>query len=73
VGPLAKSPEEAAAFDAVRTATAAANRVTLADNFITTYPSSELIGYVQRFRMEALRAQGKHKEAIVAGETALAF
>jgi tetratricopeptide (TPR) repeat protein len=73
VGPQAKSAEEAAAIDAVQKATTAASRLQLADNFITAFPNSELIGYIQRFRMEVLRVQGKHKEAIVAGETALAF
>lgn len=73
VGPSAKSPEEAAAFDAVRTAPNGANRVTLGDNFLTAHPNSELTGYVQRFRMEALKATGKYKEAVAAGEAALAF
>jgi len=73
VGPAPKSPEEAAAFQATRTAPNGPGRVTLADNFLTTYPDSELTGYIQRFRMEALKATNKLKEAVVAGETALAF
>ena len=73
VGPKAKSQEEATAFDAVRVDRNPNTRVTLADNFLTTYPASELTGYIQRFRMEALKAVNKHKEAIAAGEAALAF
>jgi len=71
VGPAAASNEELTAFRAVQAETNPATRITLADTFLTTYPSSEFNGYIHRFRMEAFAAQNKHKEAIAAAETAL--
>src|SRR5437868_2172919 len=47
--PKASSPEEFTAFQAINTETNPANKVTLADQFLTTYPTSNLAGYVQRF------------------------
>jgi tetratricopeptide (TPR) repeat protein len=43
----------------------------LGDKFLTTYPTSQLSGYVQRFRMLALMRTGKCQEAITAGEAGL--
>lgn len=73
VGPKAASREEAAAFDAVQKEQTAATKVTLCDNFLTTYPNSQLTGYIQQFRMDALTRVGRHKEAVAAGEAALNF
>jgi tetratricopeptide (TPR) repeat protein len=69
--PKAQSPEEFQAFQAINTEASPANKVTLADTFLTTYPNSNLSGYVQRFRMEAFTRLGKYKEAVVAGEAGL--
>ena len=46
-----------------------ANVVALSDKFVTTYPMSQLMGYVQRFRMMSLMRTGKCQDSINAGET----
>jgi len=69
--PKAASPAEFQAFQAINAEPNPANKVTLADQFLTTYPTSALAGYVQRFRMEAFTRLGKYKEAAVAGEAGL--
>src|SRR4051812_8835156 len=69
--PKASSPEEFTAFQAINAEPSPANKVTLADQFLTTYPTSNLAGYVQRFRMDAFTRLGKYKEAVVAGEAGL--
>src|SRR5215470_18396868 len=51
--PKAQSAEEFQAFQAINAEPSPANKVTLSDTFLTTYPNSNLAGYVQRFRMEA--------------------
>src|SRR5689334_1601273 len=71
--PKAQSAEEFAAFQALQAENNAANKITLADQFLTTYPNSQLAGFVQRFRMQAFTAQGKYKEAVAAGEAGLAL
>jgi tetratricopeptide (TPR) repeat protein len=73
IGPLAQNQAELDAFQAVQKETNPANRLTLADAFLAKYPMSEMTGWVQRSRMEAFTAQGKHREAIAAGEAGLAF
>ena len=71
--PKPGSPEEGAAFQAIQNEPGQGNRVTLSDTFLTTYPNSQLAGYVQRFRMEAFTRLGKYKEAVAAGEQGLAL
>jgi hypothetical protein len=71
--PKASSAEEFAAFQALNAETNPANKVTLADQFLTTYPNSALAGFVQRFRMESFTRLGKYKEAVAAGEAGLAL
>jgi tetratricopeptide (TPR) repeat protein len=71
--PKPTSQEEYTAFKAIEAEPNPANKVTLADNFLTTYPSSQLAGFVQRFRMESFSRTGKFKEAAAAGEQALAL
>ncbi len=71
--PKASSAEEFSAFQALNAETNSANKITLADQFLTTYPNSQLAGFVQRFRMQAFTMQGKYKEAIAAGEAGLAL
>ena len=61
------------AFDALQKEPNPANKITLADQFLTTYPNSNLAGFVQRFRMDSFTRQGKYKEAIAAGEQGLAL
>src|SRR5215467_7971448 len=69
--PKAQSQEEFKAFQALQTEASPANKITLADQFLTTYPSSQLAGFVQRFRMESFTKMGKFKEAAAAGEAGL--
>jgi len=71
--PKASSQEEFAAFQAINNETNPANKITLADQFLTTYPNSQLAGFIQRFRMESFSRLGKHKEAVAAGEAGLAL
>src|SRR5215471_2273946 len=71
--PKPGSAEEAKAFSALQSEPNPANKVTLADQFLTTYPSSQLAGYAQRFRMESFTKLGKYKEAAAAGETGLSL
>jgi tetratricopeptide (TPR) repeat protein len=74
LAPTPKSPAERDAFQAVQTAANGnPNQViTLTDTFMTTYPDSQLTGYVLRLRMEAYERLNKAKEASDAGEKALA-
>src|SRR5689334_20478932 len=72
-GPRPQSQEELAAFNALNQEPNPATKITLADQFLTTYPNSQLAGFVQRFRMESFTKQGKYKEATAAGEQALAL
>ena len=69
--PKPASAEEAKAFTALQNEANPTNKVALADTFLTTYPNSQLSGYVQRFRMESLGKMGKYKEAAAAGEAGL--
>jgi len=71
-GPKPASQEEFNAFQAVNNEANPATKITLADQFLTTYPSSQLMGFVQRFRMESFTKLGKYKEATAAGESGLA-
>jgi tetratricopeptide (TPR) repeat protein len=71
--PRPQSQEEFMAFDAMNKEPNPANKITLADQFLTTYPNSNLAGFVQRFRMDAFTRMGKYKEAIAAGEQGLAL
>ena len=71
--PRPQSQEEFMAFDALQKEPNPANKVTLADQFLTTYPNSNLAGFVQRFRMDSFTRLGKYKEAIAAGEQGLAL
>jgi hypothetical protein len=73
IGPLAANQPELDAFLALQKETVQASRLTLADAFLAKYPTSELSGFVQRMRMDALSKQGKYKEAIAAGELGLGF
>lgn len=73
VGPKAASKEEFEAFQAVAGDQNPGSKMPKADEFLAKYPNSQLTGYVQRFRMEALARLGKHKESVAAGETALNF
>jgi hypothetical protein len=69
--PKAQSQEEFKAFQALQTEASPTNKITLADQFLTTYPNSQLAGFVQRFRMESFGKVGKFKEAAAAGEAGL--
>src|SRR5579864_4209214 len=69
--PKPASQEEYAAFNAINGETDSAKKVALGDQFLTTYPNSQLIGLVQRIRMDSLLAQRKYKEAAAAGEAGL--
>src|ERR1051326_3497112 len=71
--PKAKNQDEFKAFAALQNEPNPANKITLADQFLTTYPDSELGGFVQRFRMESFSKLGKFKEAAAAGEAGLAL
>src|SRR5215467_13557485 len=57
--PKAQSQEEFKAFQALQTEASPTNKITLADQFLTTYPNSQLAGFVQRFRMEYFGKVGK--------------
>jgi tetratricopeptide (TPR) repeat protein len=71
--PKASSAEEFGAFQALNTETNPTKKIELADTFLTTYPNSQLAGFVQRFRMQAFTMLGKYKEAVAAGEAGLAL
>jgi tetratricopeptide (TPR) repeat protein len=71
--PKASSAEEFTAFQALNTETNPTKKIELADTFLTTYPNSQLAGFVQRFRMQAFTMLGKYKEAVAAGEAGLAL
>src|ERR1051326_6019687 len=71
--PKPSSTEEFNAFQALNAETNPTNKIALADQFLTTYPNSQLAGFVQRFRMQAFTMQGKYKEAVAAGEAGLAL
>jgi tetratricopeptide (TPR) repeat protein len=71
--PKPATPEEQKAFAALQAEQSPTNKVALADTFLTTYPNSQLNGYVQRFRMESFGKLGKYKEAAAAGEAGLAL
>src|SRR5262245_56031512 len=71
--PKPQSQEEFMAFDALQKEPNPANKITLSDQFLTTYPNSNLAGFVQRFRMDSFTRLGKFKEAIAAGEQGLAL
>jgi tetratricopeptide (TPR) repeat protein len=73
IAPAPGSEEENNAFTAIRTAATAAAKLPLADTFLTTYPDSQLNGFVQRFRMESLIQLGRHQEALTAGEAGLSL
>lgn len=73
VGPKAASKEEFEAFQAVASEQTPSVKVQKGDEFLSKFTNSQLIGYVQRFRMEALSRLGKHKDSVAAGETALNF
>ena len=73
IGPRTQSAQELSAFNAFQNEPNAATKVTMGDTFLTTYPNSELTGFVQLFRMEALTRLGKFQDAIAAGETGLSF
>ena len=73
VGPRAQSAPELNAFNAFQNEQNPAAKVTMGDTFLTTYPNSELTGFVQIFRMEALTRLGKFQDAIASGEAGLSF
>ena len=68
--PSAQSDQEYTAFTAVQAEANPATRITLGDTFLTTYPNSQLAGFVQRFRMEAFTRLNRPKDAVAAGEAA---
>ncbi len=72
LGPVATSQPELDAFQALTKETVPANKLTLADAFLAKYPMSEMVGWIHRFRMEALGQQRKYPEAIAAAESGLA-
>src|SRR5581483_1796170 len=77
-GPDAYAPKPASeaefkAFQALQSETNPTNKIALADQFLTTYPNSQLNGFVQRFRMESYSKLGKFKESAAAGEAGLAL
>ncbi len=45
-----------------------AGKLAAVEAFLAKYPMSELAGYANRFKMQALTEQGKFKEAFAAGE-----
>ena len=71
--PKPGSAEEAKAFNAIATEQDPAKKVTLGDQFMTTYPSSPLKGQVQRLRMDGLMKQRQYKLAAAAAEDGLAL
>jgi tetratricopeptide (TPR) repeat protein len=71
IGPMAQTKPELDAFVALQNEQNPANVVASGDKFLTTYPTSQLKGYVQRFRMGALMRTGKCQDAITAGEEGL--
>jgi tetratricopeptide (TPR) repeat protein len=66
--PKPASEDEAKLF-AAASVESPATKLTAADAFLAKYPMSQLAGYAHRFRMQALMATGKFKEAFAAGET----
>jgi tetratricopeptide (TPR) repeat protein len=73
VGPMSQSQAEADAFNALQKEQVPANILGLSDKFLAAYPTSQLNGYVNRFRMFALMRTGRCQEAIAAGEKGLAL
>jgi tetratricopeptide (TPR) repeat protein len=71
--PSAQSDQEYTAFIAVQNEANPATRITLGDTFLTTYPNSQLAGFVNRFRMEAFSRLNRPRDAVAAGEAALAL
>src|SRR5688572_8951128 len=63
IGPIAQTKPELDAFVALQNDPSPANQVTLAEKFLATYPTSQLTGYVQRFRMVGLMRTGKCQDA----------
>jgi tetratricopeptide (TPR) repeat protein len=70
-GPVAGSRAEAEAFAAIQNSTDAAARLSAADKFVDAYPRSQLIGILNRLRMDAFMSLAQYKEAIAAGEAGL--
>jgi tetratricopeptide (TPR) repeat protein len=73
IGPMAQSKPELDAFVALQNEQNPANVIAAGDKFLTTYPTSQLKGYVQRFRMGALMRTGKCQDAVAAGEEGLSL
>src|SRR5437762_6894177 len=73
IGPMAQSKPELDAFVALQNEQNPANIIASGEKFLTTYPTSQLKGYVQRFRMGALMRTGKCQDAITAGEEGLSL
>jgi tetratricopeptide (TPR) repeat protein len=71
--PAAETQPEFEAFQAVQNEANPATRITLGDTFLTTYPNSQLAGFVNRFRMEAFSRLNRPRDAVAAGESALAL
>jgi tetratricopeptide (TPR) repeat protein len=71
--PSAETQPEFEAFTAVQNETNPATRITLGDTFLTTFPNSQLAGFVNRFRMEAFNRLNRPRDAVAAAEAALAM
>ncbi len=71
--PKPKSQAELDAYQALVKDPNPATKLSGADAFLTTYPNTDLVGFVQRLRIDALMRLGKPKDAISAAETGLAF
>jgi len=71
IGPSARSKAESDAFNAIQMEQNPANVISLSDKFMMTYANSQLIGYIQRFRMFAFSRLGNYKDAVAAGEVGL--
>jgi len=73
LAPRAQSEEEAAAVNALQAEADPRAQLATADNFLKTYPASQLVGLIHRIRMQAHLKLGNPRDAIAAGEAGLAF
>ncbi len=73
IGPAPGSQAEYEDFMKVQQSPDPNAQLTMADKFLTTYPESQLTGFIHRTRMQAFGRMNKAKEAIAAGEAGVAI
>jgi hypothetical protein len=71
VGPVAANKDEFEAFMKVQNEQNPAERIKLAEAFVTKYPNSEFAGYAHLFRTVVLTQAGKFQESVSAAQQAL--